>query len=138
MAIFEQLFNVKDSDKIKAASICAGVFSVILPIWGFQIFAGLALAIIFRLNKVLVIVASNISIPPMIPLIIFLSYKSGSFWIGNKNTDIAFSMHLSVQSISQHLEQYIYGSITLAVVASILSALITFIALKLFKSCFFY
>jgi uncharacterized protein (DUF2062 family) len=81
--------------------------------------AGLFLAVIFRLNKALVAIASNISIPPMIPLIIFLSYKTGGLLIGDK--------------IGGHLKQYIYGSIVFAVVAGLLAALLAFILLKLFK-----
>jgi uncharacterized protein (DUF2062 family) len=93
----------------------------------------LFLAVIFRLNKALVIIASNISIPPMIPLIIFLSYKTGGLFTGDKNTKTAFAIRLPMQFIGQHLKQYIYGSITLAGIAGFLAALLTFILLKLFK-----
>jgi uncharacterized protein (DUF2062 family) len=93
----------------------------------------LFLAVIFRLNKALVIIASNISIPPMIPLIVFLSYKTGGLLLGDKNTEMTFDIHLSMQSIGRHLKQYICGSIALAVIAGFLAALLTFILLKLFK-----
>jgi glycosyltransferase involved in cell wall biosynthesis len=132
-ALIEQLLKLNHSDQLKAASVGIGVFSGILPIWGFQLLAGLFLAVIFKLNKPLVIIASNISIPPMIPFVIFLSYKAGEFWMGDKNTDMAFNIHLSVQSISQHLEQYIYGSISLAIIAGLLATLLTFTLLRLFK-----
>lgn len=132
-ALLDQLLNFNQSDRLKAASVGVGVFSGILPIWGFQLLFGLFIAILFKLNKAIIMVSSHISIPPMIPLIVFLSYKTGGFWMGDRNTDMAFSIHLSLKSISQHLEQYIYGSITLAVIAGLLSALLTFILLKLFK-----
>lgn len=131
--LFEQLLSLDRSDQYKAASIGVGVFSGILPAWGFQMFIGLFIALIFKLNKGLVVIASNISIPPMIPLIIFLSYKTGGLWMGSQNTDVAFSFQLSLSSIGQHLEQYIYGSITLAIIAGISSALTTFILLRSFK-----
>ncbi|MDB5147437.1 MAG: hypothetical protein JWQ57_1457 [Mucilaginibacter sp.] len=132
-ALLAQLLNLDHSDQLKAASVGVGVFSGILPVWGFQLLAGLFLAVVFRLNKGLVIIASNISIPPMIPLIIFLSYKTGGYWMGEKNAAIAFSVNISVKSIGQHLEQYIYGSVTLAAIAGSLAALLTFILLRLFK-----
>jgi glycosyltransferase involved in cell wall biosynthesis len=132
-AILAQLFNLNHSSQLKAASVGIGVCMGILPIWGFQLWLGLFLAVVFRLNKALVIIASNISIPPMIPLIIYLSYKSGGYWMGSKNAAIAFSTKISLQSISQHLEQYIYGSITLAVIAGLLATLLTFSLLKLFN-----
>ena len=46
----------------------AGVFMGIIPIWGYQLITAIALAYLLRLNKLIVIVAANISIPPMIPL----------------------------------------------------------------------
>ena len=128
---FRQLLSLADSDQLKAASIGVGVFAGILPVWGFQLWIGLAIALIFRLNKAIVILASNISIPPMIPLIIFLSYKVGGIWIGDKTQPIAFNLHLSVRSLGQHLEQYIYGSITLSIAAGLLGGLLTFILLNL-------
>ena len=39
----------------------------IVPIWGFQMLAALFLSYIFRLNKIIVLLFSNISIPPLIP-----------------------------------------------------------------------
>ncbi len=131
--LMEQLLNFNQSGRLKSISIGLGVFMGIMPVWGFQLWIGLFFAAIFRLNKLLVIIASNISIPPMIPFIVFLSYKCGGFWMGNKNADIAFIPGMSLSSVSQHLQQYICGSITLAVVAGISTGLLTFISLKLFS-----
>jgi len=131
--LFKQILNFDQPDHIKAASVGVGVFSGIIPTWGFQMLIGLFLAMIFKLNKGIVVVASHISIPPMIPLVIFLSYKAGGWWMGDKNTDMAFSFHVTLKSIGQHLEQYIYGSITLAVIAGTIAALITFVLLRVFK-----
>ena len=44
-----------------------GIFMGIVPIWGYQMLATLFLAHVLKLNKVIAIVAANISIPPMIP-----------------------------------------------------------------------
>jgi uncharacterized protein (DUF2062 family) len=132
-ALMDQLFNLRNSDQVKAISIGVGVFSGILPIWGFQIFVAIFLAFAFRLNTALAIIASNISIPPMIPLVIFFSYKMGGLWMGDKTIPLAFSMHITLKSIGLHLEQYIYGSMTLAVVAGLLAALLTLILLRQLK-----
>ena len=78
----EHLFNPHHSPQLKAMSVAFGIFMGIIPIWGFQLVAAIFLAILFKLNKPLVIVAANISIPPMIPVIIFLSYKMGAYgWV---------------------------------------------------------
>jgi glycosyltransferase involved in cell wall biosynthesis len=127
----EHLFNPHHSPQLKAVSVAFGVFMGIVPIWGFQLAAAIFLAILFKLNKPIVIIAANISIPPMIPLIIFLSYKMGAFWMGANAMQIDFSNAITLDSIKKNLQQYIFGSITLAIVAGLVLGLITFIFLKL-------
>ncbi len=127
----EHLFNPHHSPQLKAISVAFGIFMGIIPIWGFQLAAAIFLAILFKLNKPLVIVAANISIPPMIPVIIFLSYKVGALWMGDDAMQIDFSNDITIQSIKKNLVQYITGSITLAVAAALLFGLATFIFLKL-------
>jgi glycosyltransferase involved in cell wall biosynthesis len=127
------LFSAHESDSLKASSVAFGVFMGIVPIWGFQLVAAIFFSVLLRLNKALVIIAANISIPPMIPFIIYLSYKSGAFWMGDKAVNLAFSRNISLNTIEQNIKQYIFGSITLAVVASLLLGLITYTLLKVFK-----
>ena len=126
----EHLFNPHHSAELKAASVAFGIFMGIIPVWGFQLVSAIFLAILFKLNKPLVIVAANISIPPMIPVIIFLSYKTGAFWMGENAMHIDFSNSITLESIKNNLVQYIYGSITLAIAAAIVFGLLTFILLK--------
>ena len=128
----EHLFNPHHSPQLKAMSVGFGIFMGIIPIWGFQLAIAIFLAILFKLNKPLVIIAANISIPPMIPVIIFLSYKMGAIWMGANAMQINFDSAVTLSSIKHNLVQYIYGSITLALVAAVISGLLTFIFLKLF------
>ena len=97
------MFNPHHSAQLKAASVAFGIFMGIVPIWGFQLVAAIFLAILFKLNKPLVIIAANISIPPMIPLIIFLSYKMGAFWMGANAMQIDFSRSITLDSIKKNL-----------------------------------
>ncbi|HTF29552.1 MAG TPA: DUF2062 domain-containing protein [Flavitalea sp.] len=125
-----QLFNPGQSDMLKSVSIAFGIFMGIIPIWGFQLVVAIFLAVIFKLNKALVIIAANISIPPMIPLIIFLSYKMGTWWMGDRRVTLEFSRKINLETIKANLEQYIYGSITLAIIAALLAGLISWITLR--------
>ena len=127
----EQLFSADASDRLKAISVGFGVFMGIVPIWGFQLLVAITLAIFFRLNKALVIIAANISIPPMIPLIIYLSFKAGAFWMPGSAADLSFSKGIDLETIRINLTQYIWGSITLAVVAGLGFGFITYGLLKL-------
>jgi len=132
-AFLDELMNFSQSDELKSVSVAVGVCMGIMPIWGFQLLAALFFAAIFRLNKPLAVISSHVSIPPMIPVVIFLSYKTGKYWMGSKNVDVPFSRHISIASIGQHMEQYVYGSITLALIAGISAGLLTFILLKVFN-----
>jgi glycosyltransferase involved in cell wall biosynthesis len=126
----KQFYNTGESDIRKSASIAFGLFMGIIPIWGFQLVAAIFLAMIFRLNKALVIIAANISIPPMIPLLIFLSYKMGAWWMGDRVVELSFSRNINLNTIKANLEQYIYGSITLAIIAALLGGVVSWVALK--------
>jgi len=128
----DHLYHPHHSAQLKATSVAFGVFMGIVPIWGFQLVTAIFLAILLKLNKPLVIVAANISIPPMIPVIIFLSYKMGTFWMGAGAMQMDFNKSITISSIKQNLLQYVYGSITLAIVAAVVFGLLTFILLKLF------
>lgn len=129
----DHLFNPHHSAQLKAMSVAFGIFMGIIPIWGFQLVAAIFLAILLKLNKPLVIVSANISIPPMIPVIIFLSYKMGALWMGANAMQFDFSSSITLDAIKKNLLQYIYGSITLALVAATVFGLLTFIFLKLIR-----
>ena len=120
-----------EPDSLKAISVGFGVFMGIVPIWGFQIVTALALSILFRFNKVLVLLASNISFPPLIPLVIYVSHWVGGLWLGDKAVAIHFSSDLSpFELIKLHFFQYVTGALTLAVSAGMAAGLIVFLFLK--------
>ena len=129
----EQLFQSQQSDVIKATSVSFGVFMGIIPIWGVQLGTAVFFAVLFRLNKALVIIAANISIPPMIPVIIFISYKIGALWMGDHVGHLDFNSHITRESVRTNFAQYIYGSLTLAVFAAAAFWIASFGLLKLFK-----
>ena len=91
------------------------------------------LAFFFRLNKVLVIIVVNISLLSMIPVIIFASYKMGALWMHEPGGNIDFSKQFSLETIRYNLQQYIYGSISLAILAGVLCSLTSFALLKMFR-----
>lgn len=105
----------------------------IVPVWGFQLIIAIALAFAFRLNKVLVILAANISIPPMIPLILFLSHLTGAIWMGDQAQYFLFSEELTLERVETSFVQYVLGAVTLAIVAGILFGSFVYAGLKIFR-----
>ncbi len=71
--------NILESDgdnKSKALSIALGIFIGVSPFWGFHTVLALSLATVFKLNKFLTFVFSQISLAPFIPFIIGISMFS--------------------------------------------------------------
>lgn len=106
----------------------------IFPIWGLQLMVAIALAIYFRLNKALVVVAANISIPPMIPAIIFLSHFTGKLWMGDHAVDLTFTSQINLDMVKDSFLQYVVGAITLSIVAGLAFGGIAFLWLRRFRN----
>ena len=67
----------------------------------------------------------------MIPLIIFLSYKCGSIWMGEKAVHLHFDRNISIETIHLNIIQYLYGSMILATIAGLVFGLITYLYLSI-------
>ncbi len=115
-----------------ALALGLGIFMGIVPIWGYQIVTGLALAHATRLNKFWVVAASNISIPPFIPFILFGSYHLGGFILG-KPFSMSFDQNLNLENIGSDVYQYLVGAVVLSVFAGLLTALTSYLLLLLFR-----
>ena len=131
--IREDVLASSDSNLKKSLSIALGIFVGIAPVWGFQTIAVISLAIILRLNKALAFAFSNISLPPMIPFIIWGSLEIGSLFVENP---VAFNWEIQVsfEEIKQHIFQYLVGSLVLATVTAILFGVGSYLVLSLSKT----
>ncbi len=129
----EDILQTKDSNIKIAIAIGFGFFMGIIPIWGWQVIVSLALSQYFKLNKAIVVLAANISIPPMIPFILFGSFYTGALVL-NKNIDLLhFTSEINLKTVSQDLFQYIIGAFVLAITTGFLTFLISFFLLKVFR-----
>lgn len=116
----------------KALSLGFGCFMGIVPIWGFQLLIGIPLSVLFRMNKVLFIAAANISIPPMIPIILYASMMMGQLvTIGHIDHSALFD--LSLNQLGDNLYQYIIGACLLAVTGFVVVFLLSLGLLKLVR-----
>ncbi len=128
-----EVLHSETSNTITSLSVAFGIFMGIVPLWGFQLLIGIALAVYFRLNKLLFILFAHISIPPMIPLIIYLSFKVGAIWMGKHASYVFFSRNLSLETIKINVIQYTVGAITFATVAGLIAGLTTYFMLIAYK-----
>lgn len=129
--IKENITQTKESNHRVAASIGLGVFFGIVPIWGYQMIVAGVTAHLLRLNKVLTVISSNISIPPMIPFILYGSFYVGALLLGS-DAGVSFSS-ISLSKVYDDLFQYVYGAMVVAVICGIITYVVTFVSLLLFR-----
>jgi len=126
--IKEDVLESDGSNRTKAFSITLGVFIGLSPFWGFHTLLVISLSVLFKLNKVLAFVASNVSLPPFIPFIIAASLFLGSPFVhGDSNI---LSSELNFDLIKNNLLQYVIGSAILATSMSALCGILAFIFLN--------
>ncbi len=128
----KEFINPQESNKVKVASVMLGAFMGVAPVWGWQMAIALGLAIAFKLNKVIVLAVSNISIPPMIPIILYLSFISGGIVLGN-GIGIDFDSGITLAYVTENLFQYVIGSLVFGIFLALALGLITYIALLIFR-----
>ena len=127
--IKREAIKPEETNMRKALSLGFGCFMGVFPIWGFQLMIGIPLAVIFKLNKVLFITAANISIPPLIPVIIYISLMLGQFVVtgGFDHTAI---WSLELEDLGSNFYQYLVGALLLSV---LLFITVFFLSLGLFS-----
>jgi len=124
--------NIKEQPTSKIVlSVMLGIFMGIFPVWGYQMLIGVFLAHLLKLNKAITLVASNISIPPMIPFILFGSYATGCI-VTNTPMTLIIS-EISIGSVKEVLLQYLLGSVIFAAVCSVVAGALTVIMLAIFR-----
>lgn len=128
----EDLLGSEDSSEKKALSIALGVFIGLSPIWGFHTVSVIFLALLLKLNKVIAFAFSNVSLPPFIPIILYLSLKIGS-WILGEDFVLALSEIQPSLELAKYLKSYIVGSLVLSVTAAIACGLAGYIFLTFFE-----
>ncbi len=141
----EQILMHNENPLKVAVALGFGVFMGISPIWGFQMLTAAFLAHLMRLNKILVLLASNISIPPLVPFIIYFSYKTGGLLLGVKGTLtketlsnlkdqlLNSNFYDTLQELGYNLFQYVIGSLFFGLVLGLATFFVSYLLLVLLK-----
>ncbi len=128
----EDILHSGDSPTKKALSIAFGLFVGLTPFWGFHTLIIISLAVALNLNKVIAFAFSNISIPPMIPFIVYGSIKIGDFILGTESNFNTENLTENLKSLT-HIKEYLVGSFALAILTATLIGSIGFVVLKVFN-----
>jgi uncharacterized protein (DUF2062 family) len=77
-------------------------------------------------------VAAQISIPPLIPVILYLSFITGSIVMG-RGAHMVLVSPVTLTFVKTNLFQYIIGSLTLAIILSLFFGMIMYFFMKLIR-----
>lgn len=126
--IKEDVLESDGTNRVKAFSIALGVFIGLSPFWGLHTLLVISLSVLFKLNKVLAFIASNVSLPPFIPFIIVASLFLGAPFVAG-DSDI-FNQEWNFDLVKNNVVQYIIGSMILATTMSVIAWVATFLFLN--------
>jgi glycosyltransferase involved in cell wall biosynthesis len=120
-----------------AFSFAVGVFFGILPIYGFQIPAALAVSTVAKLNRPLSALGTMISAPPLLPFIFIAAVWLGSNFFPDSIQNIETLAKLFSENKLEFLLKsgkcFIAGSVVLALIMGILSYLTVYPVCLLWK-----
>ncbi len=129
----DDIFQLNSSIKIISISIGFGVFMGIFPVWGYQLIIGFIVAYFLKLNKAIFFIFANISIPPMIPIILYLSYVVGGYALGRGSWMLDLN-DFTVETIKSNIFQYIFGAVLLSIVAGLVFSASSYFALSFYRN----
>ena len=130
--VVEDILDEKESSFRKSLAIGFGFFMGIFPIWGFQLLIGIPLSIYLRLNKALFITAANISVPPLIPLLIWASYYCGGVFFRG-GVELPAMEDITLETIHLNVMQYYSGAVVFSAIAGGVGFGISYPLLVLFR-----
>jgi glycosyltransferase involved in cell wall biosynthesis len=117
-----------------ALSIGFGAFMGIFPVWGFQMILAAFVAQRMHLNTALVLLAANISLPPVIPFIVYSALVLGRFLSSGEWVWSLEWRHLTLAMAQARAWEFVLGSVVLATVAGLVLGGASFVVLTWFKS----
>ena len=109
-----------------------GLFFGIAPIWGYQMIAAATAAHLLRLNKAITLVASNISIPPAMPFILYGALALGHWMFTGQGLELGLNQITKARAL-EYLWQWVVGSITLGAIVAAVGILITYAVATLLR-----
>lgn len=124
----ENVLESDGSNETKAKSIALGIFIGLSPFWGLHSFLAITLSVYFKLNKLLTFMSSQITFPPLIPIIIFISMVVGAPFV-NSSSNLE-NQSFDFEFIKNNLTQYIIGSLILSVSCSLVFGMLSYLILK--------
>jgi uncharacterized protein (DUF2062 family) len=108
-----------------AWAVGLGLFCGIAPIWGYQMLAAVMLAHLLRLNKAIAVVASNVSIWPFTPFILYGALMLGHWLFTGEGLSFSPQQMTRARAL-QYVWHWFVGSLVLGAAVAGVGALTTY------------
>ncbi len=135
--LHQHILSSDHSNPRISAALMVGVFFGVAPIWGFQMLAIILICFLLNLNKPLSLLIAQISLPPFIPFIIFLSYKIGGWFISTFTSmpihEISFDKEIGLEDLGNGVFQYALGAVLLGGALAAIVGLISMVVLTKYR-----
>lgn len=125
------LIHSTESAMRLASAVALGVCISTMPAWGFQTLLALGLAHLLKLNKIVVVAFSYVSLPPFIPFILYGSMVVGGAVMGRETSlDID---SITVETAKECLVQYVVGGVIFSVMMGMAAWMLSFGIIRIFR-----
>ncbi|PCI42361.1 MAG: hypothetical protein COB51_13035 [Moraxellaceae bacterium] len=132
--ILTELTASDQSNHLIAMSFAVGLFVTLSPFWGAQNIIAISLAVLFRLNKVIVMITANLSsIPPLIPIIVLMAYQTGSVLMTGEFTDHIPELD-ELRELKGHFILYFVGAVVSGAFLSVLMFIVILVTLGMTRN----
>jgi len=110
-----------------------GLFLGIAPLWGFQTLATAVAAHWLRLNKAIAVLASNISIPPVLPFILYAALALGHWMFTGQGIDLS-PAQMTRAKVLEYVWHWFVGSLALGTIVATLGIGVTYSLARLTRT----
>ncbi len=128
----DEIINGTQSNAKITHAVMLGLFMGVTPFWGWQMILTVFFSGLLKVNKVIALIAAQISLPPMIPFIIYGSYKIGGVMLNQQGT-IPFDQSINLSMVGENLLQYVVGSFGLGILLAAVSGPLVYLLLLIFR-----
>jgi len=123
-----RLFKYNNSPREIALGVGIGVFIAILPLYGLHTaLVIIAAVLIRRVNKIALLVGTNVSLPPTVPFITWFGYNIGRFLLGKDYPALRWSdfRHFNPKSFAHFYYPLFIGSVIEGLICAVVFYFLT-------------
>ena len=133
---FQALLKLNNSPPEIALGVAMGVFIAITPLYGFHtLMVIIAAFLIPKINKIAILLGTNVSIPPTTPLITWAGYEIGRFILKKPYPplDLSYFKNFTLKTFGDLYYPLFIGSVVLGIICGAIFYFITLIVARRIK-----